>query len=117
MHHIQVPAWYKYWAGTKKGTAAGASQMSVNMVWALQRSVPTPAAWLHKQPAPPAWLPLQPGAEVCHTEHIFEGMRCMANMIIDTGMVPSPLLAEVLCPLDKVPGKVDLNNKRPIRLC
>lgn len=39
------------------------------------------------------------------------------NLILETGDIPSALLAEVLCPLDKVPGKVDIANKRPIGLC
>lgn len=42
MQPISQMHWHRYWAHTKKGTAAGASHLSVNMVWALQRKVPTP---------------------------------------------------------------------------
>ena len=38
------------------------------------------------------------------------------NAVLECGMMPSGMTRELLCPLDKVEGMVDLANKRPIGL-
>ena len=47
----------------------------------------------------------------------FPGLRQLSNAAIETGVFPTGMLRGLLYPLDKVPGKVDLKNKRPIGLC
>ena len=114
MQHISDSIWHAYWANNKKGTAPGSTQMSVNMVWSLQMDID------HSTNAEQAKKHLPPGSaqgeKVCLTWHIFDAMRTFVNLIITTGIIPTRLLAEVLYPLDKVDGLINIENKRPIGL-
>jgi hypothetical protein len=114
MQPIGPANWHRYWARTKKSTAPGSSQMSVNMVWTLQMDVDHSRNDEHSRKYTPPDLPK--GEKSCLTEHIFDAFRVFVNLVIATGIAPTRLLAEVLYPLDKVDGLVDLANKRPIGL-
>ena len=53
---------------------------------------------------------------VCFAGHCFDGLRDLVNVVVECGRIPSGMMRELLCPLDKVAGMVDLANKRPIGL-
>jgi hypothetical protein len=114
MQPVTLPAYVAYWAHTKKGTAPGGSQMSVNMVWTLQMTLNHAANGAHAA----KYLPpgTAPGDKVCLTPHLFDATRVFTNLILRTGIIPTRLLAEVLYPIDKIDGLVDIANKRPIGL-
>ena len=126
MQPVSREKWHEYWAGRKKGTAPGQSQLSVNLIWALQlRQAWTPGTGLTDKERTTRLL--GKGGKVkgdkklqleCLTEHCFETLRFLTNCITTTGMVPSILLREQLCLIDKVEGTdmVDLDNKRPVGL-
>jgi hypothetical protein len=55
--------------------------------------------------------------KACLTQEIFEAMRQLNNLVLRCDMIPTRLLYEVPAPLDKVPGLMNIENKRPIGLC
>ena len=53
---------------------------------------------------------------VCFAKHCFDGLRELVNTVLECGMVPSGMMRELLCPLDKVEGLVDLANRVRVRV-
>jgi hypothetical protein len=126
MEPLDELAWRQFWAKSKKGIAAGPSELSVNQIWALQMVVKASEADKamgktgKKAAAGSDGTPKPAAADdrggVCFAEHCFDGLRELVNAVLECGMVPSGMMRELLCPLDKVEGLVDLANKRPIGL-
>ena len=108
--------WREYWAARSKGTAPGQSPLSVNLVWSLQlrvdhdnSKVPTPTD-LDNQPK------RSKPHKTCITLHVFDLLRTLSHLVLVTALVPTSMLRNVMCLLDKVAGSHSLPNKRPIGL-
>ncbi len=108
--------WREYWAARSKGTAPGQSQLSVNLVWSLQLRVdhdcsrgPTPTD-LDNQPK------RSKPHKTCITLHVFDLLGTLSNLVLVTALVPTSMLRNVMCLLDKVAGSHSLPNKRHIGL-
>ena len=126
MEPLDELAWRQFWAKSKKGIAAGPSKLSVNQIWALQMKMKASEADKamgkttkrapvdsHNAPEPAV---ADDRDNVCFADHCFDGLRDLVNAVLECGMTPSGMMRELLCPLDKVEGMVDLANKRPIGL-
>jgi hypothetical protein len=123
MQPMTQEAFTQYWAHRKKGTSPGQSQLSVNLVWALQRRVQqsqsTKKANEKKaQEKPPSKErhQQQEAEKECLTMHCFDALRVLCNLILSTALIPAGMLRSVLCLLDKAAGCHKMTNKRPIGL-
>ena len=123
MQEVSPETWRQFWARAKKGIAPGPSELTVDMIWAAQMVLPESVHKQRHQPGKRGTVKQaklrQADAEeesVCVTAHCFDGLRVLVCMILATGIVPGGMLRELLCPIDKVEGLVDLANKRPLGL-
>ena len=123
MQEVSPETWRQFWARTKKGIAPGPSELTVDMIWAAQMVLPESVHKQRHQPGKRGTVKQaklrQADAEeesVCVTAHCFDGLRVLVCMVLATGIVPGGMLRELLCPIDKVEGLVDLANKRPLGL-
>jgi hypothetical protein len=104
--------WHAWWSAKKKGTAPGQSQLSVNMIWALQMAV---AQDQETDKSSKTGKAGKSGVEkTCNTYHVFDALRELTNMVLVTALVPSALLRNVLVLVDKAQGLNAMSNKRPL---
>lgn len=123
MEPLSPQAWTEYWAHRRKGTAPGQSQLSVNLMWALQLRVQQSPEKRKENEARAKLRPLskeQKAAlradKTCITEHCFDAARVLCNLVMETALVPTGMLRVILCLLDKIAGCHKMSNKRPIGL-
>lgn len=105
MGPITHQKWQHHYATKKKGTAPGQSQLTSGLIWAS--AIRIEQKQTEGQPTVP---------KRSNTPHCFKGLNRIANMVIETGMIPSVLLRNLMCLIDKELGKHGLGNKRPLTL-
>jgi hypothetical protein len=103
--------WLAWWASKKKGTTPGQSQLSVNLIWALQLSVCFDQAVV--KAAKNAGKPHK-GKRECLTHHVFTALKVLTNLVLETALVPSSMLRNILVLIDKTQGCNAMTGKRPL---